>query len=336
MRYTDKLYGEFNITEPVIIDLINSASLLRLKDIDQAGYRPLWVNLTVDIEKYEHSRFAHSLGVCLLLRKYGASIEEQIAGLIHDVSHSVFSHCVDYALDEGSEKEHDYQDKLFDSYVRKTEIADIIKNHGFDLEYILNEKNFPLKERNLPDLCADRIDYSLRGALIFEGSKDIEYILDNLTAENNNWVFKNYESAKKHAELFFKMNKKYYSGLSSAILLRIVGDCLKYALKNNFISKEDLFTTDELIVKKIEKYIHKDKKLKTLFDRMNNKMKVVNDPENYDVKVFCKSRAVDPLFKEKGKIKKLSEADPEWGNIVKEELKPKQYFLRIKDENNKD
>ena len=113
MKYIDRVYGEFEITEPVILELINSASLQRLKDVDQAGYRPLWVKPDVDTGEYDHSRFAHSVGVYLLLRKYGVSLEEQIAGLIHDISHSAFSHCIDYILNSGSEKKHDHQDNIF-------------------------------------------------------------------------------------------------------------------------------------------------------------------------------------------------------------------------------
>ena len=104
----------------------------------------------------------------MLIRNYSAPLEEQIPGLIHDVSHSAFSHCIDYVLDVGSEKEHNHQDNFFDVYIRKTQIPEIIEKYGFDPDYIFNDKNFPLEEKELPDLCADRIDYSLRTATIFK------------------------------------------------------------------------------------------------------------------------------------------------------------------------
>lgn len=331
MKYVDRVYGEFEITEPVILELIESVSLQRLKEIDQAGYRPLWVKPEVDTGEYDHSRFAHSMGVYLLLRKYGAPLKEQIAGLIHDVSHSAFSHCIDYVLDSGSEKEHNHQDNLFDTYIRKTEIPEIIKKHGFNLEYILDDKNFPLKEKNLPDLCADRIDYSLKTAVIFGelDDSDKKYLLDNLTTENNNWVFKDFESAKRYAELFLNLNTDYYAGLASAIMFRTVGDCLRYALQKEYILEDDLYTNDKLVVEKIEGFWDKDEKLKVLFDRMNNKVKIINDPNNYDASVFCKSRVVDPLFKQGQEIKRVSEIDSSWDDIIKRELEPKQYFLKF-------
>ena len=331
MKYTDRVYGEFEIKESVILELINCPALQRLKEIDQAGYRPLWLKPDAYTGEHDHSRFAHSLGVYLLLYKYNAPLQEQIAGLIHDVSHSAFSHCIDYVLDAGSEKEHSHQDNFFDSYVRKTEIPEIIKKLGFDLEYILDDKNFPLKEKSLPGLCADRIDYSLRTAVIFGelNEQDKNYLLKNLITESNNWVFKNYDSAKKYAELFLKLNTIYYSGLPSAVMFRAVGDYLRYALQKSYISENDLYTTDKAVVEKIKISLDRDDRLKLFWDRMNNKIKASNNPDNYDAQIFCKSRVVDPLFKDGEVPKIVSEAEPIWGDIIKQELKPKQYFLKF-------
>lgn len=332
MKYTDRIYGKFEITEPVILELINCPTLQRLKGVDQAGYRPLFVNPDIETGECDHSRFTHSLGVYLLLHKYNTSLEEQISGLIHDVSHSAFSHCIDYVLKDGSEKEHNHQDNLFDRYVRKTEIPRILKSFGFDLEYILNDKNFPLKENNLPDLCADRIDYSLREAIIFNeiSEKEKDHFLKNLIVENNIWMFKNFKSAKKYADLFFKLNDVYWSSFTSAVMFRTVGDCLKYALQKKYFSEDDLYTTDELVIEKIKRFLSKDDTLKLFWERMNKKNKSENNPNNYDTQVSCKSRIVDPLYKSKEGLKRVSETETGWGEIVKQEMKPKQYFLKFK------
>jgi len=331
MKYKDKVYGEFEIKEPIVLELINSPSLQRLKDIDQVGYRPLWLKPDAQVSDYDHSRFAHSLGVYLLLQKYKAPFEEKIAGLIHDVSHSAFSHCIDYVLESGSPQKHSYQDTVFGDFVRQTEIPKIIKKYGFDLEYILDEKNFPLKERSLPDLCADRLDYSLRTAVLFGelNGKDKRCLLKNLTVKNNYWVFKNFKSAKKYAELFLKLNKIYYASFASAVMFRTVGDCLKYALQKQYVSEDDLYTTDKIVLEKVKKFLSKDKRLKLFWERMNKKIKVSNNPDNYDVQVFCKSRVVDPLFLSDEKLKRVSEIEKNWGDIIRQELKPKKYFLKF-------
>ena len=323
MKYTDRVYGNFEITEPVILELINSPTLQRLKEIDQAGY------FGPHFPGTAHSRFEHSIGDYLLLKNFGAPIEEQIAGLIHDVSHSAFSHCIDYVLDAGSEKEHNHQDNVFDDYVRKSEIPEILKKYNLDLDYILDDKNFPLKENDLPDLCSDRIDYSLRTATVFKEIENGKFFTDNLTTKNGKWIFKDFESAKKYAELFLKLNTNYYSGIQSAVMFRTVGDYLRYALSKGYISETDLYTTDKIVLSKIEHYIGNDPKLKLLFERMNNKIGYRNDKNNYDGKVFCKSRVVDPLCLYNGEIKKVSEIEPSWSDIIKQESKPKEYFLKF-------
>ena len=112
-------------------------------------------------------------------------------------------------------------------------------------------------------------------------------------------------------------------------MFRTVGDCLKYVLQKEYISQDDLYTTDKIVLEKLQKFLDKDEKLGLLWERMNNKVKVINNPNNFDVQVFCKSRIVDPLFKDNGILKRISEVDPNWGGIIEQELKPKQYFLKF-------
>lgn len=323
MYIKDRVYGEIEINEPVLVEIINGPTFQRLKDIDQYGYsKPYFKGANC-------SRLEHSIGVCLLLKKYNAPIEEQIAGLIHDVSHSAFSHVIDYVLEAGSGKEQTYQDDIFNDFVKKTEIPAILEKYGFNVDYILDDNNFPLKENNLPDLCADRIDYSLRDACVFGEIKDTEHFLNNLVAEKEIWVFRNLESARKYANLFSQLNTKYYSVLTMAMIFRAVGDYLKHTLIKKYILRKDLYTTDKIVLAKIKPYHKKDKHLQLLFDRMNNKIGFKNDPSDFDAEVFCKSRVVDPLCRYQGGVKRVSEIDPNWGRVLEEESKPKHYFIKF-------
>lgn len=327
MNYQDTIYGSFEVNEPVILDLINSPELQRLKGIDQAGY----------YEPYfpgsKHTRFEHSLGVFLLLRKFGASIEEQIAGLIHDVSHSAFSHAVDYVLSEGSEKKQNHQDNYFDEFVLNSHIPKILEKHGFDLKYILDKNNFHLLENHSPDLCADRIDYSLHDFLSYGvvDENKVRYILENLTVESNRWIFRDFDSAYEYAKLFKALNASYYSALVNAVMFRRVGDYLKYALDQKYIFKEDLYSTDDEVIEKINKNLTGDEKMNFFWKRMNNSGGYENNPEDYDVEVYCKSRIIDPLCWHEGEIKRVSDVEPSWKDVAREESKPKGYFIKFSD-----
>jgi len=156
MVLTDKIYGKFEINEPVLKTFLKTPALLRLKNISQFGIP----------NKYFHckgySRYEHSVGVMLLLRKLGASLEEQLAGLLHDVSTLTFSHVANWVFAEGMKGKEDYHNQLHESFVKRTEIPKLLEKYNFSLERMLQQNNFHLLEREIPDLCADRIDYSAR------------------------------------------------------------------------------------------------------------------------------------------------------------------------------
>jgi len=324
MIYKDRAYGEIEITEPVILELIDSAELQRLKNIDQKGYfEPFFPGKCF-------SRFEHSIGVHLLLKRYDASLEEQIAGLIHDVSHTVFSHCVDFLLGRGSK--HNYQDEIFDNFVRSSSLPAILKKYNISLEYILNEENFPLKENHLPDLCADRMDYSLREAIIFNeiGESDIKEFFNNLTVIENQWVFKTFETAQNYAKLFSVLNNNYWCSLKNSVMFLTVKEYLQHGLRKKYITRQDLFSTDEEVLEKINKYLDTDERLQALLMKMNNRVPFENNPEGYDNHIITKSRVIDPLCEHDGKIQKVSDINPEWKGYVTQELKPKEYFIKFK------
>ena len=327
MTYRDRLFGKIEIKEPVIIDLINSHNLQRLKGVDQAGY------FEVHFPNTRYTRFEHSIGCCFLLKKFNASLEEQIAGLIHDASHSAFSHCIDYALQAGSEIHHDHQDNIFIDYVLNSDIPQILKKYNLDINCILKEKNFPLQETELPDICADRIDYSLRGLIAYGEiyQKKAQNFLDNLIVKNNQWVFKKIDAAREYSKLFYYLNKKYYSGIQTAVMFRTVGDYLKYSLAKKYITYDKLYTTDQYVIDTINANLKSDDHLQKLWLRMNDNKNFEENINDYDARVLCKSRIIDPLVIDRDKIRRLSEIEPSWKNILKQESRPKEYFIKFLD-----
>ena len=111
-------------------------------------------------------------------------------------------------------------------------------------------------------------------------------------------------------------------------MFRMVGNLIKYALQKRYLAQKDLFKTDKEVIVKIKKNLSNDEKLHLLFERIQGKTRFKNNPRNYDTRVFCKSRIVDPLFKMNHKIKRLSAVDKNWAKIVKEESRPKEYFIK--------
>lgn len=327
MKITDRVYGEIEISNEVLAALVGSPEMQRLKGISQAGYIEPFFPGT------DHSRFSHSLGVCHLLSKFGAPLEEQIAGLLHDISHTAFSHCIDYALAKGSEDAHSFQDDAMETFLRRSTIPAILAKMGVSLDYILDSSHFPLLEQELPDLCADRIDYILRTG-IHTGKltqPEAGRFLSDLKAIDRQWVFSSEEIAKQFAEYFLKINLKYYSGIESAIMFRAVGDVLRYCFEKKILSEEDMFLRDAQVLQRIQQAKEREPQLDKLWQRMNNKVVVKNNPVDFDAVVNAKSRVVDPLFLEGSRIERLSERWPKWAEVVQTESVPKVYHLKFQD-----
>jgi len=326
MKYQDRIYGIIEINEPVILDLIESPSVQRMKGVDQHGYFEPYFPGTA------YNRFEHSLGVFILLKKFGVPLLEQIAGLLHDISHTVFSHVADYVFSNGSETKQSFQDDCLEEFIKKSEIPEILKKYEINYEDILDDSKFPIKEKELPDLCADRIDYFLRELKVTDkaNQEEINEFLDSFTIVNNLWIFKNRKLAKKYADLFLKINNWFWSGIETAVMFKTMGDLVKYAIEKKILTKDDLFTTDEEVWAKIKPVVDGDSDLKLLVDRANNKFGYKSHNKNdYDLHALCKSRVVDPLFLEEEKLKRVSEIDAKFLKLKEKYSKPKEYYIKF-------
>ncbi len=172
MLITDRVYGIKEIKEPVLMELITSPEVNRLKKIHQFGMPPEFYPIG------GFTRYEHSTGVLLLLRNVGAGLEEQVAGLLHDVSHTAFSHLVDWVY--GTEITENHQDDVLLKVVLESSLPRILDKHGFDPETITDHKKFPLLERPAPHLCADRVDYTLREMVLYRNPKEAYLVRDSL------------------------------------------------------------------------------------------------------------------------------------------------------------
>ncbi|KKP92209.1 MAG: HD domain-containing protein [candidate division WS6 bacterium GW2011_GWC1_36_11] len=323
MQIKNEIYGDFDISEEVLIELMDSKAIQRLKGIDQAGYSKVFY---VD----GRNRFDHSIGVFLLLRKYGASLDEQIAGLLHDVSHYAFSHAIDYILQEGNIDKQDLQDRSKNKFLLNSDIPQILEKHGYDVDRVADEENFSMLETSLPDICADRLDYSLKDMIILL-KKDVEEIRDIISHlkvdDAKKWYFDDVEVGYVFAKYFKELNDDHYSGLVSASMFKSIKDFIKCALDKGYIEENDLEKEDQYVIDKCLKYIEKDKELKRFWERMNNKDCFYPDENNYEEIIYCKSRVVDPLCLVNNGLKRVSEVYKEWGRVIEKETIVKKHYL---------
>ncbi|MBU1164510.1 HD domain-containing protein [Patescibacteria group bacterium] len=295
MLIQDPIYGKCEVSDQVLIDLIESKSMQRLKGVAQYG----WHN-----ENYPYpgfSRFEHSVGVMLLLKKLGADLKTQIAGLLHDISHTAFSHCVDYAL--GHEENEDFHDTIVDEYFENSDTKNIIKNYNYDQKEIVDVDSFSIIKSNIPNASADNIDYALREFEIWANPGLSQDILNNLAVIDNEIVFKRFDLAKVFADTFLRLQTEHWGGLDASSRHLKMAKVLKMALDDQIIVKDDLFVDDQFVMNKLYKSNRKD-----LIDILENAhLKEVN--QLLGKKIIKKFRYVDPKVLLDEDVKALSTID---------------------------
>jgi hypothetical protein len=318
MKIEDKLYGKKEIKEKILIDLINSPSIQRLKDISQLGMPDEYMHLK------GFSRYEHSLGVMFFLKKIGASLEEQIAGLLHDASHTPFSHVIDWVL--GDPTKEDYQDKIHKTFLENSEIPSILKKHNFNTEFIYNLKNFTLLEKKAPSLCADRLDYSLRQIKIKDKRNLTQRVLNNLSVRNNQIVFLDEKIAENFAEEYMCLQKYQWAGDQARTRYHILSEILKKALEKDLINFEDFKKTETPILQ-----ILNESKEKFILDNLcllKKGFRTTYDENGIELKK--KFRYIDPEILVNGSYFPLSKLSKSYFNLIESEKKQKDEIRKIK------
>lgn len=195
----DSIYGTVKIT-PKIAKILASPLMERLKKISQNG-----VAYLVD-PRQSTSRYDHSVGTMALAKMLGASELEQIQALLHDVSHTPFSHLIDYVY---GFKKQDYHEKHKNRFLSQKWVQKELLDCGISLED-LKEQSPTFFQKN--GINIDRIDYMVRDLKAVGRIFQPEYsmILNNLVVEDKRIKCRDMGTAKLLFDKFLEVNQEVY------------------------------------------------------------------------------------------------------------------------------
>lgn len=289
MRIGDVLYGHFEVEE-VLEQLILSNEVQRLKDVHMAGpaylQNPLW----------NETRYEHSVGVMLLIRKLGGTLEEQIAGLLHDVSHTAFSHVIDLALENESD---DYHEKIKADLVEHSELPKLLQAYGFDYEQILfDDQKWTLLEQEAPKLCCDRIDYTLREIhRYFEVPlSEIKQFIEDIQIHDGQITLRSIDWAVWFIDQYHKVVIDFFYDPRNICSYEWMAQIIRIGLAEDMITMMDLLVTDTAFIEKIRRM--DSEVIQSLIKRMEAPVSYVvcKKEDNYDIYQKKKTRIVDPIL----------------------------------------
>ena len=325
--------------------LLNTRPMQRLKSIDQSGVIAYVENLPwAALEKFggrmpKFSRFAHSVGVYELLHQQGVRDEKiLVASLLHDVSHTAFSHQADYifcskgALNQGA----CYQDQTHLSFLKThcaDELAGLLRQWlgaEFCFDWLAPEK-YPSLDCSLPHLCADRLHYTLYTARLLQLWSEKEQVMVRRALRLNEvgWFFTDEEAALKLAETSVELTQNLWGAPWNAALSLLFASAILRAcgLATPLFTIEDfcLHLTDEELFLRLKE--SSDGLIHGCLDQCLNISEAFTlhagahglQVEQERISLYPKCRAIDPLVIQKtGSSQRLSEINPLFSEKLEE------------------
>jgi uncharacterized protein len=296
MQWQDRVYGDSTIEDPGILELMGCPTFQRLKGVRQAGPSALAFKFK------DVTRFEHSVGVFLLLRRLGADPREQLAGLVHDISHTAFSHAVDFVI---SSDEQDHHEQLKPLMLGRPDIAAALRRLGHSPKEFYDDSVYPLLERPIPWLCADRLDYFLRDGITC-GVVEPAFawrVLNHVTVIDATIVLTSVDVARQAVSLFETLNREWWASPTEGFIYNEFADALREGLRIGVLRLDDLMTEDELVLKQLDESGNAliAEKLATIRDFRHESV------NGYRPRIAPKVRWLDPPVLIDGKITRFSQ-----------------------------
>lgn len=299
----ETFYGVVEVEEPVLLELIDSAPFQRLKKVNQYGVAYFTTH------REEFTRYSHSLGVFYMLRNSNRSLEEQIAGLLHDVSHTVFSHVGDWVFN----KEHsdtDYQNSIHEEFLEKTGLSAILRKHKINPKHVLPLEHLaPALEQKRPNPSADRLDYSIQGAYHqnFITKKEALEIFKDCKFIQDKWISSKPDLMAKIVLFTLYMSENCFGSATNHFSSRWLADAILKGFETKLITHDEFhYGTDEAVWNKLisSKDPFIQQRMQMVIDTEN--FYVLVDPKESDMILLTKFWGFDPWISEKGNCLRLT------------------------------
>lgn len=305
LRYDDRIYGAEEIDDPPVLALLESAAVRRLERVLQHG-----ISGFIGLRR-PTTRFEHSVGALLLVRRLGGDLREQMAALLHDISHTAFSHVVDYVFDDHHGQS--FHEEMKEPYLASSDVPATLARFGIDWRSVLHEDEFPLLEQPAPALCADRLDYFFRDAhdLGLFSREQIGRALAALAVEGGRIVVTQRGIAREMAEAYLAADEASWASFREVGLYELAARAIRLALDRGILSRDDLWLTDAEVWGRMRAAGDRD---------LDVAMALVSADTGFEwdeaaptFRIGTKLRSIDPPVLLGGIVVPLSELDPEWG-----------------------
>jgi len=284
---------------------------------------------------YKHffSVLEHSIGAALIVWNFTHDKKQTLAGLFHDIATPAFKHSIDFM--NGDAETQESTEERTAQIIRDSRV--IMKNLKRDhilASEVSDYHLYPIADNDLPNLSADRLEYTLSNGLKLYDVWDIDKVrsfYNDLTVyknenEVNEIAFRTSEVAAEFTKLNLPL-AAIYSGDKSRANMQFLADIVRSMILAGYLTMDDLYVMSE---REVIDWILScgDKTLAEAFRNFQRATTVfssgVAKKNCYCVSVKAKVRYIVPLARKGDTVKRITEIDRETKKAVQEYLDMKQ------------
>ncbi|WP_050980484.1 hypothetical protein [Alkalibacillus haloalkaliphilus] len=157
-------------------------------------------------------------------------------------------------------------------------------------------------EQPAPELCADRVDYTLRDMTQYGQITlhEAHTFLEHLTVVNEKMYLNDLRVAEWFVETYYKEVIDFFMDPLNIYGNDQLAKALKLALQKEIISREDFLKEDEELLELVRS--SRDSEVISLIEKLQPSANVISDTKNYDIHRKGKVRLIDPSVFTKGSL----------------------------------
>lgn len=291
-------------------------------------WTPLYKN------RIPYSRLDHSIGVALIIWHFTHDKAQTIAGLLHDISTTTFSHVSDFR--KGDALTQTATEGPTATWIRGDRpLQLLLSQDGLTNQQVEDYHIYPIADNEIPQLSADRLEYMYPSGMSLDGSWTMEEIartyndIEILTNEAGlpELGFAHVEIAEEYCRHFCMIGHILQLN-ENKLTLQLLGKVMSQAVEQQILQEEDFTTLSEAeVIAKLDKdFSHNSlyKTFRTMTEVLHTKEAMPSN-DYFNVKLEVKQRYINPLVKnDDGKIHRLNQVSPVAKKIIED-------FLTYKD-----
>lgn len=290
-----------------MLEALESKAMQRLKKVGMnCGCEYTQFEPFVGIAPY--SRYDHSIGVGLIVYHFTGDKKQTLAGLFHDIATPCFAHVIDFLNGDHQNQQSTEEDtkKMIDE---DEDIQRLLKKLNLSSEDVCDYHMYPIADNDTPKLSSDRLEYTV-GNMInygFAQKEEAKAFYDDLTIVKNEdgideLAFLHKDKALAFTEYMIRCASIYECD-ADRCMMEYLALLLKDAIEKKVIQKEDLYTTEDVVIEKLKADEHFLKEWNRFCSY--SRIAVSLEPQEGYMRILAKKRYINALVKNQGRIRDL-------------------------------